>query len=577
MKTQTLNTHKIACLISLLLMLGCSDKKATDSTPSTDEPDSSDIDEPDSGTSDEPTNTAMVFELDPVSTPTPTAVELKWIADDADGKLTSELDEAGIRKIKIVSCVDEGATMSSRGFEDVRICTLKQLADKDELGSFMYDDWQDEVKGLYNPSNVHAEVSAYYHVQKVYEFVTSPQIGVFDRLPGRHEVDSKKVPLTVVVNYQLPTPADASSLEPVDVAFFATHESLEMGMSFFQGLEGIHGDVIAFGQGEHADFAYAGATIYHEFGHAVVNSLASIGHEHADEYGITNMARALNEGLANTFAFLVSEKKTMGEYLTQASGFDFTFDSDDDSVFPRDLKGSPVSDGYPIMGANYEIMELMKSEGFTRYDFTSLMLLTLDDMVTVDERATFAQYCEGFLSTMESEGFGRLTAAADRVFEGRGLFTKIRAKDISDYQAQDSNILYVGGAIYAPWNTSIMIQDGDQWTTLSTAYVQTFVTTSVGDEAIELSASLVETRSSMFEVKDDWDLRVYLREGAPIIFDYNNDVATVQFDREIAPVIEGSEARWTIDGLNEQSTYYMLFVNLGDSPVWMSQMNVERQ
>ena len=80
---------------------------------------------------------AQVFDINPVVSDL-TITELKWVADDMEGKLTAE-EVNGLRKIKVVSCVDEGETNFDPFFGEQRICSLRQLANKEINGKFIYD------------------------------------------------------------------------------------------------------------------------------------------------------------------------------------------------------------------------------------------------------------------------------------------------------------------------------------------------------------------------------------------------------------------------------------------------------
>ena len=74
-----------------------------------------------------PTDEAMIFSINPVATPTLTSVQLP-VADDGDGSLISPTDSSGLRRIQVLSCLDQGETNTinvGAGPVTQRICTLR--------------------------------------------------------------------------------------------------------------------------------------------------------------------------------------------------------------------------------------------------------------------------------------------------------------------------------------------------------------------------------------------------------------------------------------------------------------------
>ncbi|NOZ84991.1 MAG: hypothetical protein GXP49_01765, partial [Deltaproteobacteria bacterium] len=135
-----------------------------------------------------PSNLALVFPINPVATPSMEKLVLP-AANDAKGVLVSPADADGLRRLAVYSCADEGATNTiniGHGPTVQRICSLVQRANKNDNGSFVYTDYEDAVAGIFDPDDIHAEVSAFYHASKFYEFFTRPEVGLFDSIPLRH-------------------------------------------------------------------------------------------------------------------------------------------------------------------------------------------------------------------------------------------------------------------------------------------------------------------------------------------------------------------------------------------------------
>ena len=382
---------------------------------------------PGDGQTDGSPNAAKVFEINPVRTPDPAHVTLHDVADDVGGVLTSAEDEQGIRKLRVFTCVDEGETVWIMGVGEQRVCTLRQLANKNRNGNFIYEDWEEDVSGRFNPEDVHAEVSLYYHARKIYRFIISPEVGVFDHLPGRHMVHGNPAPVNLVANYRLPVPVGNGGLAPATVAFFVPWEYMEMGMASFTGLLGYDGDFLAFGQAPHMDFAYDGETVYHEFGHAINNATAGLEGTTPDRYGLTNLGSALDEGLADTFAFLVSMNPILFEYLDHHQGGGFIRDARADRRFPRDLTGLTVHDGNIISAANWEVLTYLKAEaGFDEARFARVLLRTLTRLATATTWTTFQQYADAFLHVLDDEGYAQHHNAVRQFVAGDRIWTRKR-------------------------------------------------------------------------------------------------------------------------------------------------------
>ena len=507
-----------------------------------------------------------------MATPDPEEVTLPWVAEDADGALTSAAGEDGVRLLRVFSCEDEGETTTLMGYGQLRICTLRQRADKGDNGDFAYQDWDAAVAGEYDPDDVHAEVSLYWHASRAYELITSAEVGLFDRLPGIHDADGEAVPLNLVANYRWPVSASADALEPTAMAFHMPHEYMSMGMDQYTGLLGYAGDFLAFGQGSQADFAYDGETVYHEFGHVVTRSVGGLeNHLYVDEYGLCNLTNALEQGLTETLVFLLSGRSTLFDYLDQVSATGgYLREADNDDVYPANLQGMDPFDGMVVAGAHWDLHQEL--EGCDERCYARLLLLSLQENQRGDLEHSFSRYAETFLGVLEAEGLEDQLDMARETLEARGLFEEERSREIP---ADGSLALYLGGAQQAAWNTWLDLQDGDQLRPMSTATVQTWVEPA-GTE-LELQAWLYESSDAMGLVEDpsDWDLRIFLRAERPVVYgETAHGAYSAERDAELVPELEESggatRASWTLEGLLPGQRLYLHFVNFGEAPVVLS-------
>lgn len=565
--------------------VSCGDADTTDddddATP--DDDDDNDDDNNDNDDVAPSENAALVFPINPYADAAPVELELSDVADDADGHLTSAADQDGIRRLRIFTCVDEGETVAVIGGDEQRICTLRQLADKNAHGDFRYDDWQNAAGGVYDDGDVSAEVSLYYHLSKIYDFVTAPEVGVFDLLPGRHEANGELLPVNAVANYRLPV--TAGDLRSAALAFFVPREYLQMGMDAVDGLMGYDGDFLVFGQGENADFAFDGETVYHEFGHLIAYAVAGLEYNvYPDRYGLCNLTNALEQGITETFVALVSGRSALFDYIDYWEGPGFRRDVDNDNLYPRDLEGIDPFDGMIVAGANWQAWLYMRDEaGLSEQAFMRLLLLTLSALDDPQLEYDFVQYAETFLATMDGEGWSARTEAVRGIFEDRGLFAEVRAKDITAYQAADDRQLYIGGALAEMWNTTMTVLEDETTAVVSPATVQAYVDLPVGRTRLQIAADLYPASDSfgMYPEMDDWDIRLYGRAEQPVLYgDPTGGAYPVERDFVVSPETTGKKRAWesvvwTLADLTPGQRYYLHFVNYGDSPAFIAALDVQ--
>jgi len=539
----------------------------------------------------DPASLARVFAVNPVTTPEPVEVALDGVADDADGSLVSALDAGGCRLLRVVSCIDAGATNTinmGQGPFTQRICTLKPRADKVLNGSFIYTDWDNARNGVFDAADVHAEVELYYHARRMYDFLTGPQINLWPRLPGRHDRGDECVPLLLVANYQLPT-KDGDALAPLSMAMFIPEEYRSQGMGAVYGLEGYQGDALVFGQGPRADFAYDGETVYHEFGHWVNYALAGLTHETAfDQYGFSNMGSALEQGLAETFVFLVSGRTRFFEYLDAVAGPGFVRGVTGGDTFPASLRGFDQSDGLIVAGANYEAFQaLADSRGVTAGQFGRCVLRTLTLMGAASLPHDFAAYADTLADVVSSELGADQAETVRGVMTGRGLYETRRVKDATTYQEGDHQALYVGGALAAAWNTTMVLGEPGGGMRVATAVVQLLVRPAEGTQRVRLSAALQAMPDVTGQYPDDyaWDPWLFVRYQEPVHLEKTGSAYQATRDlaveAEIVPADEPGgppqAVTFVVETGGDQRPLHLLLLNRGDAPFALRNLAVTRE
>jgi hypothetical protein len=504
--------------------------------------------------------------------------------DDAKGTLTSARDSQGLRRLAVYSCVDEGATAVVPGAGTLRICTLRQRASRQVNGDYVYDDHKQGAASTFDPDDRFAEVSAYYHAQRIYDFVTSKEVGLFDHLPARHDVGGKKVPLTVVVNHQQP---GAGGLRPSAVASYIPREFGQLGLFALNGLTGVAGDALVLGQGKRADFAYSGQTIYHEFGHAIFTALTGVYvYMYGDAYGLCHLTSALHEGAAETFAWLLSGRTKLGSYVDTETGGDGSYlrSALNKNTFPADISGSFLGDGQIISGANHELYTLLRTGAkLSARRFARLLMRTYKALAPSKGKLSFRGYADALLKTLAAEGLGAHAGAVKQLLAKRGLMDEVRAKAITAFDGTDprKQSLFTGGTGAGTGYLTIQTATGGALK-VSPAYVQTYVDLPAGKTKLTVEAivraagpggSSGSGSGGSGSGASGLDYRVYLRAAKPVAYDVGSSPVKVTRDAVHAPQLEQKStpsgvvdlARWSLAGLKGGTRYYLHFVNHGAS------------
>ena len=524
---------------------------------------------------DLPVNSATVFPVNPVATPDMIDVDLE-VADDTNGFLTSP-EVNGLRRLKVYSCADEGATNTiniGNGPETQRICTLIQRANKEDNHSFVYDDYGAAVAGEFDPDDSHAEVEAFYHASKFYDFFTDPAVGVFDTIPNRHGDDN--APINLVVNFQLPTPEGSAALQPLSMAMYLPRDSLARGMGAIYGLTGPTGDIIVLGQGSKADFAYDGETIYHEMGHLMNQALVNLEYTISlDRWGMSALENALEQGLTETMTFLVGGKSGLFDYIDLKAGPGFFRDADNDLTYPEDYRGIDQGDAMILAGAMWDVVALLRDAGLSDARVTRVLLLAMQSLDAAEAELSFAQFASAFITALNDEGLTEHQTAVQAVFDARGLMNEERARTLP--VNGDGFTLNLRGAHKAMWNSVLDLELDNDTLAVATAFVQLKTVASAQESVCTLSATphIPPGSDSMYPVEGQWDLRLFTRVGEGIAYTKTGSwKATVEYDDLLTPQVDGDGTVHFSFTIPQNTVMYLHPVNAGVSPLFLGTIHL---
>lgn len=142
----------------------------------------------------------------------------------------------------------------------------------------------------------------------------------------------------------------------------------------------------AFGQGPAADWGYDGEVVYHELGHGVVERLMGegrrLGRLHLRPEAVLRDAAAINEGVADFLASVVSGDPRHAEYVSEVGGGQGRR-LDNTLGCPRSISGEIHADG-EIVGAALWDAYLERGE--------PLVLAVLDTVALMPEDASLEEF-----------------------------------------------------------------------------------------------------------------------------------------------------------------------------------------
>ncbi len=353
---------------------------------------------------------AYVFDINPTETAELSCVSL---ANELDAEATQLVNA----DVTLQNCVDEStcAFLSIPGFGDawVHFCELVPTAtingDGDFTDYFFTTDTEAE--------DPFAEVQMFYHVNKVYAVARS--LGSFTNLDER--------PLTAMVNVRIP-PLDLTSLlecneavytgtgelQPFDNAAFMPKDALMAGFPAT--------DSIVFGQGTTADFAYDGDVIYHEFGHAVMYTVApQLSAGFLDQYGLNTTPGGMHEGYADLMTMFVTDDPEIGEYAGAGlgdPGAEAIRDIDNTDTCPNSLIGESHIDSLPLTGAFWEAREAVADTPEKKTTFDEAVFAVQETFTTFDDFQTAAAKT---VAEIEIAFDSTVADTVEAIFASRGL------------------------------------------------------------------------------------------------------------------------------------------------------------
>lgn len=266
-----------------------------------------------------------------------------------------------------------------------------------------------------------AEVSAYHHASRVAAYFRDVH-GFTWRCDGSTRME-------LLVNY-----TERPSV-PYDNAAYSG------------GFGGGCGSLL-FGQGATGDFAWDGDVVYHEFGHAVTDSLTSIAGFTSDTLGISYEPGAVNEGSSDYWAAAVQGDGSIAESFSGLGGIGAHGSLrviDADLTCPADLLGEGHFDGRLWAGLGWHVREMITPEDADALFFATIA--TIDSSPSLSDAAVLYRATAMSLMTMGSFDATEL-AVVDAEIATRGLEGCRRIvplDDLGEHRAYSGSSFFTGG------------------------------------------------------------------------------------------------------------------------------------
>jgi hypothetical protein len=373
---------------------------------------------------------AKVHEFNPVSSPSPISVTLP--VPMGSNLLSND-------KTVSFNCIDKKTTKSLLGVA-VHVCVREATAVADSNGDFPYDYMNDT-----DPEDPHAEVAAYYHTNKAYDYALS--IGM---------PDLKDKPITTIANVRVSQGFDTFDIQklsdtnlplvPFTDAFFTPPSPT----SPFSQLFDAPGATLYLGQATQGDMAYDGDVIYHEFAHAILHNTVKLESSwHLDEQGASPSPGSMSEGLADLFSSFVSGDSKVGEYGGKASGLPGPIrDIESPNSCPASLTGEVHADSLffsPAFWNSRKTLSVSEQKVFDEAVMTGLLSAPSGDLGyqdlanlivnAVQKSSLPSTVVDGLKKALEERG---VLPGCKRVFEYQG-------KPVSSQDPNVSNGFFVPG------------------------------------------------------------------------------------------------------------------------------------
>ncbi|MFO0723085.1 MAG: hypothetical protein U1E65_04810 [Myxococcota bacterium] len=498
-----------------------------------------------------PKRQAWIYRSDPVSDDGRlTQVTLPETATSADGHLRNA-------SVAVTNCLNEdGGPTSTRGFGGfnvtIQFCHEVATVAPDATGNYLGVLPPADDK---DPNDPFAEVSMYYHVNYIHDY--------FHERQGLRSLDYP-LPALVNVEFKIDPPIGMTGPDgwsPFANAAFFPKESWNQ-LAGQLGLPLRDQDAIIFGQAD-ADFSYDSRVIYHEYTHAMIGK-DRLNARVADQYGVNDLAGAMNEGLADYFSATQGEDPAIGKYGIGKISPTQIRDLSHAKKCPDDLVGEVHADGKVIASAAWQIRSVLGSTVTDGIIYRAVQQFTASTSL---EAAGALILSEATLVGTDAE------AAARTALDAHGMLSCVRAKPWVTWSAQTSE---EGLAYPVEGTQSVGVPGFTSWAPAPFGFY-----VDVPADATSLKLSWGMTTGGGFGGFGGGGgmpkLALALRRGSPVTIDLSQATPTRTEDKLLRPNVANNAQAVTLAASclpPGGGRLYLMLVNEGTSQVSVSTMGL---
>jgi len=341
--------------------------------------------------------------------------------------LTEGDDVLASEWLEVMGCPDQDETIpvSFSGYNfNVPICSEVAQAAEDENSDFLYEPYLDDQNNYNSPysvvesrDDIFAEGHAYYHVDKFYAWIQGLGV-VAAGEDGENPFEAmNRKPFGVTVNFKMPNisklmnpQAPGDDLMAFDNAFFMPGGELFPGYS--------RDDSVVLGQGTDIDLSYDADIIYHEFTHAMIDTMISMLGDTVDEYGAVIDPGAINEGFADFFSSVFSGDSHMADYAGSRLGGEggevSMRELENELQCPGYMWGEVHQDSMHFSGALWQMFQALHD---SENDNTqTIMAAVMSGIATLGQQPSFNEAGAAVLASIEDALGADAKAAAEAAF-----------------------------------------------------------------------------------------------------------------------------------------------------------------
>ncbi len=301
------HTSRLLVAAVPLALAACGDDATSTAAPdvtadaaASDDATAEDAAAPDAAPPDDGPPKALVYRVDPLTTPTPETVGLEHLASEA-GELTGLY--ARVRSCTPDKARGQVVPVDFGGLSlTLTTCVPESIARPEADGDY---DHIAPPAAEGDPDDAFSEVMMYHHMQVIHDFFKDV-----------HGLTDRDAPLDAITNVQAHVDLCDSWTKIANAAFIPKESLAELPFGIDLGIDG---DAIVFSGTDTRNFAFDAAVIYHEYTHAMLGA-TRLNAVFADGQGLNNLPGALNEAYADYFAGAITNASAVGNYALNDLG-----------------------------------------------------------------------------------------------------------------------------------------------------------------------------------------------------------------------------------------------------------------